>query len=115
MPAKKKPAPSKAPDPRFTRVVKVFAKDPHVTPPKGGASFGANALKYRGRIFAMLSSKGHFVAKLTQARVDELVAARKGRRFNPTGKRPMKEWIELKGNDALWLKLAREARECAGG
>lgn len=98
-------------DPAYARVVKAFARDKDVTPPKGGTGFGASALKVDGRIFAMMSSKGKFVVKLPKERVDALVAARKGAYFDPGHGRLMKEWLEMKSGQAQWLSLAQEARD----
>ena len=44
-------------------------------------SFGSGALKVNGKIFAMLSSKGHFVAKLPAQRVASLDASGDGSQF----------------------------------
>lgn len=63
----------------------------------------------------MLSSKGRFVVKLPKARVDELVAAATGVHFDPGHGRLMKEWLEMKGHEQLWLGLAKEAREFVAG
>ena len=117
MPTKKK-APGKATpalDPQFAKVVRAFTRDKHVTPPKGGTGFGASALKVGGKIFAMMSSKNKFVVKLPKERVDALVAARKGAYFDPGHGRLMKEWLEMGAGQALWVKLAKEAREFVAG
>jgi hypothetical protein len=94
-------------EPNFDVVAAAFDGDRRVT---RGASkgFGSGALKVDGKIFAMICSKGKFVAKLPRARVDELVAGRKGERFNPTGK-VMKEWFVAEDTGLDWLTLAREA------
>src|SRR5579859_3531675 len=102
-------------DPAYARVVKAFARDKDVTPPKPGRGFGSSALKVDGRIFAMMSSKGKFVVKLPKERVDTLVAARKGAYFDPGHGRLMKEWLEMSAGQALWVKLAKEAREFVAG
>jgi hypothetical protein len=50
------------------------------------------------------------VVKLPKARVDALVAAGEGRRFDPGHGRLMKEWLSLEPVSELeWLPLAREA------
>lgn len=108
--AVKKPS-SNGFDPAYAKVVSAFAHDKDVTPPKGGTGFGANALKVDGRIFAMLSSQGKFVVKLPKERVAALVTARKGAYFDPGRGRLMKEWLEMTSGQALWVSLAREARE----
>lgn len=97
--------------PDFNRVVKAFANEPDVTPPGAGKGFGSGGLKVRGKIFAMLSSKGHFIVKLPGERVTALVAERKGTYFDPGHGRLMKEWLEMKGHERLWLGLAKEARD----
>ena len=112
MPIRKKTVAKPAPalPPAYAKVVKAFARDKDVTPPKGGTGFGASALKVGGKIFAMLSSKEKFVVKLPKERVDALVAARKGTYFDPGHGRLMKEWLEMESNQAQWISLAREAR-----
>jgi hypothetical protein len=63
----------------------------------------------KGKIFVMISSKGKFVAKLPQKRVDELVNAGKGERFDPGQGRIMMEWIVISEGSRSWVRLAREA------
>src|SRR5207247_2039163 len=71
-------------------VAAAFAKDKAVTVGKMMASVG---LKVNEKIFAMLV-RGDLVVKLPRARVDELVAARTGKRFDPRRDgRVMKEWL----------------------
>jgi hypothetical protein len=49
-------------DAAFNAVVSAFADDRQVRPPESGRRFGdRRALKVNGKIFAMMSSKGHFV------------------------------------------------------
>ena len=112
--AVKKPS-SDGLDPAYAKVVRAFARDKDVTPPKGGTGFGASALKVGGKIFAMMSSKEKFVVKLPKERVDALVAARKGAYFDPGHGRLMKEWLEMSSGQALWIKLAKEARAFVAG
>ena len=59
----------------------------------------------------MLSSKGHFVVKLSEERVNALVAAGKGTRFDPGRGRLMKEWLAVADDHKVWVPLAREARK----
>lgn len=75
---------------------------------KGG--FGSSALQIGGKIFAMLSN-GRLVVKLPRRRVDALVAAGAGDRFDPRHDgRLMKEWLAVApGSTEDWLSLAREA------
>ena len=96
-------------DADLTALVKAFKQDRLVT--CGGRGFGSTALKVKGRIFAMLSSKGRFVVKLSGKRVDELVQSGKGEYFEPARGRLMKEWLAVKLPNSAWLKLAREAHE----
>ena len=104
----KRPATS-AGDADLTALFKSFRKNRHVT--YGGKGFGSHALKVKGRIFAMLSSNGRFVVKLSGKRVDELVQSGKGGYFEPARGRLMKEWLVVKLPKSAWLKLAREACE----
>jgi len=93
---------------RFAQVVDVFAKKPRVSTgtTKG---FGSGALKLNGRIFAMLSSKREFVVKLSKDRVDELVEAGCGKRFDTGRGRLMKEWLAVDPGHRDWITLAEEA------
>jgi hypothetical protein len=97
------------PEDRFDRLVSEFAGADDVSPPAGGRRFGSQALRRHGRIFAMLSS-GCLVVKLPRGRVDELVAAGDGVRFDAGKGTPMKEWFTLRADSGLsWTELAREA------
>jgi hypothetical protein len=93
---------------RFDMLVGELIGEDGVTPP-GGNGFGRNALRVHGRIFAMLAD-GSFVVKLPKARVDELVAAEVGVRFDANKGTPMKEWLRVDPRaGADWSALAREA------
>ncbi|HET7539369.1 MAG TPA: hypothetical protein VFK05_05835 [Polyangiaceae bacterium] len=96
-------------DPRFAPIVAALTKLPKVT--YGGKGFGSSALKFDGKLFAMIDSKGEFVAKLPRARVDELVSVGKGKRFESGKGRAMKEWLAVDKvrRSPSWLELAREA------
>ncbi len=94
-------------DPRFETIVKALSKERGVT--YGGKGFGSSALKLGGKIFAMMSSKGEFVVKLSKARVDELVADDAGSYFDPGRGRLMKEWLSVSAAPKRWLPLAKEA------
>ena len=99
-------------DPAFARVVAAFKADGDVAL---GKMFSSKAvLNVRGKIFAMFV-RGRFVAKLPRARVEELVAGGDARPFDPGHGRLMKEWVELDGQQATWVALAREARRYVGG
>ena len=67
-----------------------------------------NAFSVNGKIFAMLT-RGTFVVKLPKERVDDLVEAGKGKRFDPGHGRLMKEWIAVEAGDLPWVALAKEA------
>jgi hypothetical protein len=94
----------------FTALVAHFKNDRDVTQEER-KGFGSGALKVRGKIFAMIASKGRFVVKLPRERVSDLVNDGKGRLFEPGPGRIMKEWFETNdGLEASWLDLAKEAR-----
>lgn len=97
----------------FTRLVSRYLNDPLVTVPttNRGGKFGASALKVNGKIFAMMT-RGELVVKLSRQRVDELVVAGTGRRFDPGHGRLMKEWVAVSASDArIWNDIAEEARQ----
>ncbi len=104
------------PQERYAILVRDFATMPGVTvgsPGKKG--FGASGLQIRGKIFAMLSHD-RLVVKLPKARVDVLVAAGEGERFDPRQDgRLMKEWLSLSPtSQEEWSALAKEALEFVG-
>jgi hypothetical protein len=100
-----------SPEERFAVIVGEFAGNPDVTPPSG-KGFGSSGLRVHGKIFAMLSSRGQFVVKLPARRVEALIAAGNGERYDPGHGRLMKEWIVIASTShAEWLSLAREALE----
>lgn len=71
--------------------------------------FGSTSLKTGGRMFAMLAHE-RLVVKLPAKRVEELVAAGTGRRFDPGHGRLQREWLDVDGDDfETWLALATEA------
>jgi hypothetical protein len=97
------------PEDRFEELVAELIQIDDVSPPAGGRRFGAHALRRRGRIFAMLV-RGCLVVKLPKARVDDLLAAGDGVRFDANKGTPMKEWLTLDpGSERSWSDLAREA------
>jgi hypothetical protein len=99
-----------SPEERYAEIVEALGEDPGVTRGAGKKGFGSAALCVRGKIFALLSSKARFVVKLPRHRVEELLAAGKGDRFDPGHGRRMKEWLEVgEGLEREWLPLAREA------
>ena len=103
------------PEERFQRLTNAFADTPGVTMPGAGRGFGSGALRYRRRIFALLTD-GRLVVKLPAARVDALVAAGHGTRFDANKGRPMREWLRLDpGSRLRWKRLAAEALAFVGG
>jgi hypothetical protein len=104
---KKKPV-AVAPVPAtFAPAVAAFAGDRTVS--RGRMFTSENVLSVNGKIFAMLGRGSSLVVKLPKERVDELVIAGKGERFDPGGGRLMKEWVAVEVGAAPWVSLAKEA------
>ncbi len=101
---------------RFAAVVEALGSKPGVTHSNARSRlFGSKALKVHDKIFAMVSSRGHFVVKLPKARVEALVNSGAGGRFEASQGRPMKEWLQLDPESTEdWLGLAHEALEFVG-
>ena len=103
------------PEERYEDLIEEFAGVDGVLLPQGGSGFGRDALRYRRKIFAMLV-RGRLVVKLPRRRVDELVAAGHGERFDANKGTPMKEWLSLDPESELpWPPLTREALDFARG
>ncbi len=103
------------PEERYEDLVDELLGTDGVTPPGGGGGFGRSALRFQGKIFAMLV-RGRLVLKLPRRRVDELVEAGDGVRFDANKGTPMKEWLSLDPESGLaWPSLAREALDFARG
>jgi hypothetical protein len=84
-----------------------------VTPPRGGGGFGRGALRYEGKIFAMLV-RGRLVLKLPASRVSALIRSGNGAAFDANKGTPMREWLSLDpGSELDWLSLATEALDFA--
>lgn len=102
---------------RYAAIVKALAGRPGVTSEAAGKKgFGSSGqLKVDNRIFAMLV-RGSLVVKLPKERVDRLVEAGSGRRFDPRRDgRLMKEWLTISRASKLdWLLLAQEAMRFVG-
>jgi hypothetical protein len=97
------------PQQRYQDLVDELTAAEGIEPPGGGRGFGRDALRYHGKIFAMLV-RGQLVLKLPRGRVDELVAAGHGVRFDAGRGTAMKEWLSLSPESALsWPLLARQA------
>jgi hypothetical protein len=98
---------------QYRRIVRALRNFDGVTTPDTNATargFGASALKVHNKIFAMISSRGEFVVKLPRNRVEALVAAGVGERFDGGRGRPMKEWLAIRESaQREWLALAKEA------
>lgn len=98
-----------SPEMRFEELLGEFSDIDGVTLPHGGSGFGRSALRYRGKIFAMFV-RGALVVKLPGQRVDELITAGHGARFDANKGTPMREWFSLDPESGLpWLALAKEA------
>ena len=110
---------TRSPEERFEAVVDALLDHPGVMPPQTGGSssqFGSSGLKIGGKIFAMLV-RGRLVLKLPRSRVDALVAAGEGERFDPRRDgRVMKQWLVLDPASQLErLPLASKAMQFVGG
>ena len=92
--------------PVLAPVLEAFAEVPGVRRKRMFSS--ENAFSVNGKIFAMLT-RGAFVVKLPRDRVDELVEAGKGKRFDSGQGRLMKEWIAVEAGVLPWVALAKEA------
>jgi len=101
------------PEKQYAAIVEALLGTADVTfGSSGKKGFGSSALQVHGKIFAMMSSKGGFVVKLPQQRVDALIASGAGERFNPGHGRLMKEWVTIAStSEEEYLPLAREALE----
>ena len=95
--------------PRFAAIVDAYVA---AQARAGGRAFGSNALKLDGKIFALFTHDT-LVVKLSRARVDELVAAGVGKRFDPGRGRVMTEWLEVTAQKQPWLPLVEEAHAFA--
>ena len=102
-----------SPEMRFEDLLGEFSDIDGVTLPHGGSGFGRSALRYRGKIFAMFV-RGALVVKLPGQRVDELIAAGHGARFDANKGTPMREWFTVAPDCPLpWPGLATEALDFA--
>jgi len=98
------------PEARYAALVKKISAQAGVAQVTKGKGFGSTGqLKVEGRIFAMLV-KGALVVKLPGRRVDSLVEAGEGQRFDAGKGKPMREWFVLSpASKVPWLPMAREA------
>jgi TfoX/Sxy family transcriptional regulator of competence genes len=98
-----------SPEDRFAEIVAEMADIPGVTPPSVGSGFGSSTLRFDKKIFAMLAND-RLVVKLPKARVDALVDAGEGVRFDGNKGKPMKEWFSVDpGSQLEWRSLTDEA------
>jgi hypothetical protein len=98
---------------RYEDLVDQLVSSSGVTPPRGGGGFGRTAVRFQGKIFVMLV-RGRLVLKLPEERVDALIAAGDGARFDANKGTPMREWLSLDPESGRpWLPLAREALDFA--
>jgi hypothetical protein len=97
----------------FDRLAARFEADPRVS---SGTGFGANrGLRVNGRIFAIFMPDA-LTVKLPRKRVDELVEAGDGTRFDPGHGRLMREWLTSPSERAAdWPDLADEACRYVAG
>ena len=96
---------------RFDALVDTLSTEPGVTVPgaSGGTGFGSAALRVNNKIFAMLV-QDRLVVKLPARRVDTLVSAGDGDRWDANKGRPMREWLTLAPTSGEpWEPLARES------
>ncbi|MEA2778584.1 MAG: hypothetical protein QOK29_128 [Rhodospirillaceae bacterium] len=101
-------ASSSSPEARYAELCASFFSRGDVSPSEK-KGFGSSALVVDGRIFAMLT-RGRLVVKLPKMRVDALVGAGWGERFDANRGRPMKEWLMVNsGHEEEWPSLAQEA------
>ena len=98
----------------FDEIAESFTGDGDVTF-KQGKGFGSNALKVHGKIFAMVSSKGHLTVKLSAPRAAYIVDQGRGHYFDPGHGRIMKQWVEIRNAEDDWAAIILEARNFVGG
>ncbi len=84
--------------------------------PSKKRKFGSSGLRIKGKVFAMMSSNGEFVVKLSRERVDRMVASGEAARFDPRRNgHVMKEWAVIAPTSKTkWLEVAREAKNFIG-
>lgn len=92
---------------RFDELIARFLPEAQVTI---GTGFGSSrGLRVGGKIFAIFGER-ELTVKLPRARVDELVDAGIGARFDPGHGRLMREWLTVSTRHAAeWERLADDA------
>jgi hypothetical protein len=106
------------PEERFEELVAEYAGVPDIVPPGSGSGagsgFGSHALRYRPQDLRDVGARAAG-GQAAEGRVDELVGAAEGVRFDANKGTPMKEWLALAPESALaWRPLADEALAFAG-
>jgi hypothetical protein len=102
-----------APEDRYADLIDELVGIEGITPPRGGGGFGRTALRFQNKIFVMLV-RGRLVLKLPAERIDALIAAGDGIRFDANKGTPMREWFSLDPQSGrAWLPLANEALDFA--
>ena len=77
--------------------------------------FASTSINTRGKMFAFLRKQERLVLKLSEQRVNELVAAGEGERFDPGDGKLQREWFVLSSANAEdWLSYATEAEAYVG-
>lgn len=75
-----------------------------------GTMMGHACLRVDGAFFATVDGTGALIVKMTEHRVDELVADGTGQPFAPARRR-FREWVRVPRRDReLWERLLRESR-----
>jgi hypothetical protein len=75
-----------------------------------GKMFGALCIKAPNGKAGVMLHKGEMVFKLSGERLTEALALDGARNFDPSGGRPMKEWVQLPVEHAdRWQRYAEEA------
>ena len=94
---------------RFDELIARYVPDPQVSL---GTGFGkSRGLRVGGKVFAIFGERD-LTLKLPGAKVDELVDAGAGTRFNPGHGREMREWVTIPDSRAReWAVLADQARD----
>jgi len=97
------------PDEAWASIAETELARPEVT---AGTGFGkSEGLRVTSKIYAMFI-QDELVVKLPKIRVEELVATRGARNFDPGHGRLMKEWAVIPpGISAEWPALVAEARD----
>jgi len=97
-----------SPEEAYAAIVEALGELPGVSQ-STKKGFGFSGLMVGGKLFATLR-KDELLLKLPAPRVEALIAAGDGTRFDPGHGRPMKEWVTVRpGSGEDWLELAREA------